>query len=65
MLACAEDDTIGAGTVWEVLKGKYRKVDWRNDPGPSGPGAGIANSDMLREEALNWVQEPGWGVVKK
>lgn len=34
MLRCVEDDAVGAGTVWEVLKGRYRKVDWRNDPGP-------------------------------
>lgn len=30
MLRCAEDDSIGPGIVWEVLKGRYRVVDWKN-----------------------------------
>ena len=29
MLWCAEDEAIGPGVVWEVLKGRYRKVDYK------------------------------------
>ena len=65
MLACAEDDNIGAGTVWEILKDQYRKVDWRNDPGPQGAGGGIANPNTLKNEALEWLAESGWGVPMK
>lgn len=34
MLRCAEDEAIGAGWVWEVLKGRYRQVDWQMAPAP-------------------------------
>lgn len=34
MLRCAEDEEIGAGVVWEVLKGRYRVVDWKNAAPP-------------------------------
>ena len=65
MIACAEDDAIGAGTVWEVLKDKYRKVEWANDPGPQGPGGGMSNSAMVHQEVFDWLSQPEWGVVSK
>lgn len=65
MLACAEDDKIGPAVVWEVVKDSYRKVDWRNDPGPSGQGSGLANPEGLQEEVMKWLAEPGWGVTKE
>lgn len=65
MLACVEDDKIGGGTVWEVLKGKYRVVDWKMDPGPQGPGASVGHGKKLVEEVMGWLGEDGWGVPKK
>lgn len=65
MVRCAEDDEIGAGVVWEVLKGNYRKVDWKMDQGPQGPGSGIHNPAFLQDEAFAWLAEPGWGALKK
>ena len=65
MVACAEDDKIGAGVIWEILKDAYRKVDWRNDPGPSGPGAGLSNPGVLTEESFGWLSQKGWGIVGK
>lgn len=46
MLRCVEDDEIGAGTIWEVLK-QCRKVEWRNDPGPQVCGALIFNVSVV------------------
>ena len=63
MLRCLEDDEVGAGVVWEVLKGRYRKVDWRMDPGPEGTGASVSNRAVMHEEVFGWLGEPGWGVV--
>lgn len=34
MLRCAEDEAVGAGVVWEVLKDQYRVVDWKDAPPP-------------------------------
>lgn len=65
MLRCAEDDTIGAGTVWEVLKDSYRKVEWKNDKGPEGPGGGLHSAAILNKEALDWLAEPGWGSFER
>lgn len=65
MLRCCEDDSITGGYVMEVLKGRTRKVDWRMDPGPSGPGGSAGNSAATVAEAFGWLGEEGWGVVKK
>ncbi|KAK5136675.1 hypothetical protein LTR08_002328 [Meristemomyces frigidus] len=64
MLRCCEDDTVGAGWILEVLKGKTRNVEWCNAPGPSGPGATAANGADIAAEAFKWLGEPGWGVAK-
>ncbi|KAK3681978.1 hypothetical protein LTR37_020711 [Vermiconidia calcicola] len=65
MLRCCEDDSIGGGVVWEVLKDKYRAVDWRMDPGPEGTGATVSNRAQMTEEVFGWLAEPGWGQVAK
>ncbi len=65
MLRCCEDDTYGGGAVVEVLKGRYRVVNWRNDPGPSGPGGTVGNVAATRAEVFEWLKEPGWGISKK
>lgn len=65
MLRCCEDDEIDGGYVLEVLKGKYRKVNFANDPGPSGPGGSVSNTAALGKEVFDWLAEPGWGVPKE
>ena len=65
MVRCLEDDDIGAGVVWEVLKGNYRKVGWRNDPGPSGPGADNTDATPMNAEVYGWLSQPGWGQSNK
>jgi hypothetical protein len=59
MLRCCEDDEIDGGYMLEVLKGRYRKVDWKNDPGPSGPGGAASNGAALVKETFGWLAEPG------
>ena len=63
MVRCAEDDAIGAGTVWEVLKNAYRKVDWKDDHGPIGPGGGLSNPSFLVQQVFGWLSEPEWGQI--
>ena len=63
MLSCVADPEIGGGYVMEVLKGKRRNVDWRNDPGPSGPGSTVTNRAVLKEQVIGLIREPGWGVT--
>ena len=65
MLRCCEDDEIDGGYVLEVLKGKYRKVNFANDPGPSGPGGSVSNTASLGKEVFDWLATPGWGVPKE
>ena len=64
MLRCCEDDEIHGGYILEVLKGNYRKVDWKMDPGPTGVGASVSNRAGLTEEVFSWLSEPNWGVPK-
>jgi hypothetical protein len=64
MLRCCEDDEINGGYVLEVLKGHYRKVDWKMDPGPTAVGASVSNRAVLTKEVFDWLAEPGWGVPK-
>lgn len=64
MLRCVEDPEVGGGYVMEVLKNKTRRVDWRMDPGPQGPGSGCSNKATLKAEVFGWLAEPGWGVAK-
>jgi len=65
MLRCCEDDSVVGGYVMEVLKGQTRNVNWRNDPGPTGPGASAGNRATMAAEVFEWLGEPGWGVAKK
>ncbi|KAK4540128.1 hypothetical protein LTR36_009793 [Oleoguttula mirabilis] len=64
MLRCCEDKTVVGGWVLEVTKGNTRNVDWREDPGPSGPGATAGNYATVTAEVYQWLSEPGWGVAK-
>ncbi|EME85080.1 uncharacterized protein MYCFIDRAFT_41376 [Pseudocercospora fijiensis CIRAD86] len=64
MLRCVESDDVVGGWVLEVLKGRTRNVDWRNDPGPEGPGGTASNRDNAAAEVYQWLGEPGWGVAK-
>ncbi|KAK5123757.1 hypothetical protein LTR85_002393 [Meristemomyces frigidus] len=64
MLRCCEDKTVVGGWVLEVTKGKTRNVGWRDDPGPTGPGATASNVASTTAEVYQWLSEPGWGVAK-
>ena len=64
MLQCVEDEDVKAGSVMEVLKGTFRLVDWRMDPGPTGEGALVSNRDVMGDEVFGWLAQPGWGVAK-
>lgn len=63
MLRCCEDDQVVGGYVMEVLKDKTRNVDWKNDPGPSGPGGSASNRMNNIAEVFQWLGESGWGVA--
>ena len=65
MLRCCEDDEIAGGVVWEVLKGAYRKVDWKMDPGPQGEGSTVGGRQLAISEVFGWLGEEGWGVPKE
>lgn len=64
MLRCVESDEVVGGWVLEVLKGRTRNVEWRNDPGPQGPGSTDSNRANAVAEVYGWLSEPGWGVTK-
>lgn len=64
MLRCCEDDEVGGGYVMEVLKGATRRVGWRMDPGPQGPGGTASNGPVMSAEVFEWLGEPGWGVTR-
>ncbi|KAH9830874.1 Enoyl-(Acyl carrier protein) reductase [Teratosphaeria destructans] len=61
---CCVDGEVDGGYVMEVSKGRTRKVEWRNDPGPTGPGNTAANAGRSVAETFEWLAEEGWGVVK-
>jgi hypothetical protein len=65
MLRCVVDEDVGGGYMMEVLKDKTRNVEWRMDPGPSGPGATVANREEGDKEAFSWLAQDGWGVSKE
>ena len=64
MLECVQSQVIGGGVVLEVGKGFTREVGYINDPGPSGRGMQVSYRDVLRQEALTWLREDGWGISK-
>jgi NAD(P)-dependent dehydrogenase (short-subunit alcohol dehydrogenase family) len=64
MLQCVEDPEVGAGWVFEVLKGKTRNVEWMNAGPPEGPGATASNRAANVAEVFQWLAEPGWGAAK-
>lgn len=65
MLRCCEDDAVGGGFIMEVLKNSVRNVDWRNDPGPQGPGGTTANKATMISEVFGWLAQEGWGVERE
>ena len=62
MLRCLEDETVGGGYVMEILKGRSRNVEWRNDPGPEGPGATASHRGDANAEIFGLLGNNGWGV---
>lgn len=65
MLRCVVDEEIPGGSVMEVLKNSFRKVGWKNDPGPQGPGSGASGRQINITEIFDWLAEPGWGTGGK
>ncbi|KAI5362089.1 Putative short-chain dehydrogenase/reductase SDR, NAD(P)-binding domain superfamily [Septoria linicola] len=63
MLECVESEEKVGGWVLEVVKDATRNVDWRNDPGPQGPGATASNAAVNVAEVFNWLAQPGWGTA--
>ena len=65
MLRCAEEDTFGPGSVWEVGAGHIREVGVYDDSGPDrSPGAGIiaSNSSTGDDQVKGWLKdEKIWG----
>ncbi|KAK3111844.1 hypothetical protein LTR53_012495 [Teratosphaeriaceae sp. CCFEE 6253] len=64
MLRCCEDDEVVGGYVMEVGKGQTRQVDWRNDPGPQGPGMTSTPAATIAE-VFGWLAQEGWGMPGK
>lgn len=64
MLRCVEDPSVGGGSIMEITKGSFRKVEPVNDAGPPS-GSGAANIGVGIEEVYGWLREPGWGVGGK
>nr|POF07212.1 15-hydroxyprostaglandin dehydrogenase [nad(+)] [Quercus suber] len=62
MLRCLIDEDIKGGSVMEILKGTFRNVDWKGDPGPQGPGANVSSAQILNDEVFQWLAQPGWGL---
>jgi len=65
VLECVVSDEVGPGVVWEVLKGRARKVQERNDVGPVGDGSVASDYGKGLQEVFGWLQADGWGVPKQ
>jgi len=65
MLQCCEGDDIIGGYIMEVSKGRTRHVNWKNDPGPSGPGNTVAKTATTTAEVFQWLAQPAWGLPSK
>ncbi|KAF2097893.1 NAD-dependent 15-hydroxyprostaglandin dehydrogenase [Rhizodiscina lignyota] len=61
---CIEDDLKG-GTMLEVAaRGRTRKVEAFNDPGPQGMGHTVSNADVVVQEVYELLGQNGWGESK-
>ena len=49
------------GLILEVAKGRVRKVEQYNDPGPAGEGTTVEGMETAEEEVLGRLKE-GWGM---
>lgn len=59
-----EDDLKG-GTILEIAaKGRTRKVEAFNDPGPQGEGHAVSNAEVAVKEVYQRLNTPGWGASK-
>lgn len=61
MLDCVDGDMVG-GTIVEVTKGKRRKVEAFNDPGPTGDGSSSSGINRATDEVFGWLGSGEWGV---
>ncbi|KAL8981484.1 MAG: hypothetical protein Q9205_003746 [Flavoplaca limonia] len=53
---------IEGGLILEVGKGRVRKVEQFNDPGPKGPGNSAGNLRLVDGEILEMLGSGKWGV---
>ncbi|KAK5170622.1 uncharacterized protein LTR77_005211 [Saxophila tyrrhenica] len=65
MLRCCEASDVTGGWILEVLKDKYRNVEWQNAPGPEGTGSTVSNTAEMGRDVFDWLAMPGWGTVQK
>lgn len=60
MLRCAQEDGLEGGTILEIGKGRTRRVECFNDPGPStDPRDGLAsrNTKDGTDMVWNWLED--------
>ena len=66
LLRLCEEDDLKGGTILEIAaKGKTRKVEAFNDPGPQGEGHSVSNADVAVVEVYQRLGTNGWGVPKQ
>lgn len=53
---------IEGGLILEVGKGRVRKVEQFNDPGPKGAGNSVGNMPLVDGEILEMLGSGKWGV---
>ncbi|KAL8669078.1 MAG: hypothetical protein Q9168_006315 [Polycauliona sp. 1 TL-2023] len=53
---------IEGGLILEIGKGRIRKVEQFNDPGPSGDGNSVGNLPLVDGEILEMLGSGEWGV---
>jgi NAD(P)-dependent dehydrogenase (short-subunit alcohol dehydrogenase family) len=63
MIKLLEDEDMTGGVILEVGLGSMRKVEVRNDPGPSGPGLGVSAGKDCRDEILERLKRGDWGAI--
>jgi len=65
LLRLCEEDNLKGGTILEIAaKGKTRKVQAFNDPGPQGEGHAVSNADVAVDEVYQLLGTSGWGMPK-
>ncbi|KAL8996792.1 MAG: hypothetical protein Q9169_003761 [Polycauliona sp. 2 TL-2023] len=53
---------IEGGLILEIGKGRVRKVEQFNDPGPKGAGNSVGNMPLVDGEILEMLRSGNWGV---